>query len=175
MEHEDDGDTNGAWCVWKGWERRLEEIQSRGRIETIQTTEISRLTRILKRMQETGGNLLSLRIKWKLLKTCKEWNNNSNNLTSEDKLNTLWMKWHGHGYTEETWREKPNHSRIKSKYKTNIQKPEHMNQESNYWPIMCLPTIYEIITSILKDSILKFIEYKDSFSLKQKGCKKRTI
>ena len=48
--------------VPKGLERRGKELEIRGRIETIQTTALLRSVRILRRVLETGGDLLSLRL-----------------------------------------------------------------------------------------------------------------
>ena len=55
VEHEGNGDTNCIWCTWnslgkKDLKERLEESEIRGRIETIQTTALSRSTR---RIQQT--------------------------------------------------------------------------------------------------------------------------
>ena len=52
------------------------------RLETIQTTALLRSARILKRVLETRGDLLSLRLQWKTID--KDWseklaNNNNNN------------------------------------------------------------------------------------------------
>ena len=49
----------------KGLERRLKELKIRGRIETIQTTALLRSARILSRVLENWGNLLSVRLQWK--------------------------------------------------------------------------------------------------------------
>ena len=65
MEHEGDSDTNCNWCTrnnpqrlgkcaGKKWKSEYEEI--------IQTTEWLRLARILRRVQKTYGDLLSLRL-----------------------------------------------------------------------------------------------------------------
>ena len=50
--------------VPKGLERGLEELEIRGRIETIQTTTLLRLARILGRVQETWGDFPSFRLQW---------------------------------------------------------------------------------------------------------------
>ena len=47
--------------VHKDLEKRLEKLEIRGRIETIQTTALLRLVRILIRIMETRGDL-SLRL-----------------------------------------------------------------------------------------------------------------
>ena len=48
----------------KGWKKRLEELEIKGRIETIPTTAFLRSTRILRKVLETWGDLLSLRYQW---------------------------------------------------------------------------------------------------------------
>ena len=45
--------------VHKGLERRLEVLEIRGRIETIQTTALLRSARILRKVLKTLGGLLS--------------------------------------------------------------------------------------------------------------------
>ena len=46
----------GVLCtVPKGWERRLEELEVRGKIKTIQITALLRLARILRRVLGTWG------------------------------------------------------------------------------------------------------------------------
>ena len=47
--------------VLKGLERGLEELEIEGQIESIQTTKLLRSAKIFSRVQETGGDLLSLR------------------------------------------------------------------------------------------------------------------
>ena len=46
-------------------EKRLDELEIRGRNETIQTTTLLKLVRILKRGLDIGGDLLSLGLQWK--------------------------------------------------------------------------------------------------------------
>ncbi len=48
--------------VTKGLVQRLEELEIRGRVETIQTTALLRSIRILRRVLETWGDLLSLKL-----------------------------------------------------------------------------------------------------------------
>ena len=45
----------------------LEDLEIGGRVETIQTTSLLRTARILKRVLETWGDLLSLRLQWKTI------------------------------------------------------------------------------------------------------------
>ena len=42
-----------------------------------------------------------------------------------------------------------------------LPKTKETDQKNNYWPITCLPTIYKIITSILEEKIIKFVECKN--------------
>ena len=51
--------------VTKGIFKDLEDLEVGGRVETIQTTALVRTTRILRRVLETWGNLLSLKLQWK--------------------------------------------------------------------------------------------------------------
>ena len=67
MEHESDGDTNSKWCT-----------RTVTRVETIRTTVLLRSAKILRRVWETWGDLLSLKIYqlilvWKILKRSKYW------------------------------------------------------------------------------------------------------
>ena len=43
----------------------LEDLEVGGRVETIQTTSLLRTARILRRVLETWGDLLSLKLQWK--------------------------------------------------------------------------------------------------------------
>ena len=52
--------------VTEGLLKRLEDLKIRGLVKTIQTI-LSRLARILRRVQETWGDLLSLKLKWKTI------------------------------------------------------------------------------------------------------------
>ena len=65
----------------------LEDLEVGGRVETIQTTALLRTARILRRVLETWGDLLSLKLQWKPLantdvKNSKGENNNNNNNSS---------------------------------------------------------------------------------------------
>ena len=51
--------------VTKGWVQALEDLEIRRRMETIQTTAFFRSAKILRRILETGGDLLSFRLQWK--------------------------------------------------------------------------------------------------------------
>ena len=70
MEHEDDGDTNCNWCIWNNSQRigkGMEELEIRGQVETIQTTALLRLARILCRVLVTWGDLLLLKLRGKTI------------------------------------------------------------------------------------------------------------
>ena len=51
--------------VTKGLLKGLEDLEVNGRVETIQTTALLRTARILRRVLETWGDLLSLKLQWK--------------------------------------------------------------------------------------------------------------
>ena len=51
--------------ITKGLLKGLEDLEVGGRAETIQTTELLRTARILRRVLETWGDLLSLKLQWK--------------------------------------------------------------------------------------------------------------
>ena len=55
--------------VAKGLVQRLEDVEIRGRAETIQTTALSRSARILRKVLETGGDFLSLKLQWKIIRS----------------------------------------------------------------------------------------------------------
>ena len=65
MEHEGDDYTNRDWffgAVTKGLLKGLEDLEAGGRVETIQTTALLRTARILRRILETWGDLVSLKV-----------------------------------------------------------------------------------------------------------------
>ena len=49
--------------LWKG----LEDLEVGRRVETIQMTALLRTARILRRVLETWGDLLSLKLQWKVI------------------------------------------------------------------------------------------------------------
>ena len=53
--------------VTKGLLKGLEDLEIGGRVETIQTTALLRTARIMRRVLETWGDLLSLKLQWKTL------------------------------------------------------------------------------------------------------------
>ena len=61
--------------VTKGLLKELEDLEAGGRVvETIQTTTLLRRARILRRVLETWGDLLSLKLQWKTIswRWCKK-------------------------------------------------------------------------------------------------------
>ena len=66
MGHESDGDINCNWCSWYRHQRidtGTGRLGKRARAETIQTTALLKSTRILRRVLETWGDLLSIVIR----------------------------------------------------------------------------------------------------------------
>ena len=65
--------------ITKGLLKGLEDLEVGRRVETIQMTALLRTARILRRVLETWGDLLSLRLQWKTIswwwckKTCYKW------------------------------------------------------------------------------------------------------
>ena len=58
----------GALCtITKGLLKGLEDLEIGGRVETIQMTALLRTARILRRLLETWGELLSLKLQWKII------------------------------------------------------------------------------------------------------------
>ena len=53
--------------ITKGLLKGLADLEVRGRLETIQMTAFLRKTRILRRVLETWGDLLSLKLQWKTI------------------------------------------------------------------------------------------------------------
>ena len=53
--------------ITKGLLKGLEDLEVGRRVETIQMTALLRTTRILSRVLETWGDLLSLRLQWKTI------------------------------------------------------------------------------------------------------------
>ena len=53
--------------ITKGLLKGLEDLEVVGRVETIQMTELLRTARILRRVLETRGDLLSLKLQWKTI------------------------------------------------------------------------------------------------------------
>ena len=53
--------------ITKGLLKELEDLEVDGRVETIQTTALLRTARILRRVLEIWGDLLSLKLQWKTI------------------------------------------------------------------------------------------------------------
>ena len=53
--------------ITKGLLKGLEDLEVGGRVDTIQTTALLRTARILRRVLETWGDLLSLKLQWKTI------------------------------------------------------------------------------------------------------------
>ena len=59
--------TDALGTVAKGLFKGLEDLEVGGQLETIQTTALMRTARILRRVLETWGDLLSLKLQWKTI------------------------------------------------------------------------------------------------------------
>ena len=59
--------------VTKGLLKGLEDLEVSGRVETTQTTALLRTARILRRVLETWGDLLSLKFQWKTISLILMW------------------------------------------------------------------------------------------------------
>ena len=59
--------------VTKGLLKRLEDLEVGGRVETIQMTALLRTARIVRRVLETWGDLLSLKLQWKIHQLTLMW------------------------------------------------------------------------------------------------------
>ena len=68
--------TGAFGTVTKGLLKGLEDLEVGGRVETIQTTALLKTARILRRVLETWGDLLSLNLQWKTISL--RWWENSN-------------------------------------------------------------------------------------------------
>ena len=53
--------------VTKGFLKGLEDLEVGGQVETIQTTTLLRMARILRRVLEIWGDLLSIKLQWKTI------------------------------------------------------------------------------------------------------------
>ena len=53
--------------VTKGLLKGLEDFEVGGRVETMETTALFRMVRILRRVMETWGDLLLLKLQWKTI------------------------------------------------------------------------------------------------------------
>ena len=59
--------TGALGTVTEGLVQRLEDLEITGQVETVQTTALLRSDRILRRVLETWGDLLSLKLQWKTI------------------------------------------------------------------------------------------------------------
>ena len=66
-EHKGDDDINCSWYHWDKPKRSKKETGGQRKIKTIQTLVLLRSSRILRKVLEIWGNLLSLRLQWKNL------------------------------------------------------------------------------------------------------------
>ena len=78
--------------VAKGLLKDLEDLEVGGRVETIQMTALLWTNKILRRVLETWGDLLLLKLIWKTISWCekKGVNNNHNNRFSSSILGVLY-------------------------------------------------------------------------------------
>ena len=53
--------------VTKGLLKGLKDLEVGGRVETIQTTALLKTARILRKVLDTWGDLLSLNLQWKII------------------------------------------------------------------------------------------------------------
>ena len=74
--------------------KRLEDFETRRQVVTIQTRELLRSARILRRVLETWGDLLLRKLQWKSI--CYRWckkltrkNNNDYNDNNNDNMNQI--------------------------------------------------------------------------------------
>ena len=59
--------TGAFGTITKGLLKDLEDLEVGGRVETIKMTTLLRTARIQRRVQETWGDLLSLKLQWKII------------------------------------------------------------------------------------------------------------
>ena len=57
----------GFGTITKGLLKGMEDLEVSGRVETIQMTALLKTARILRRVLETWGDLLSLKLQWKTI------------------------------------------------------------------------------------------------------------
>ena len=77
--------------ITKGLLNGLEDLEVGGRIETIQTTALLRTARILRRVLETWGDLLSLKLQWKTNTGVKNSRGvNNNNKKNQSYQSEIW-------------------------------------------------------------------------------------
>ena len=132
MEHEGDDYTNCDCCfctVTNELLEGLDDLEVGGRVETIQTTALLRTARILRRVLENWGDLLSLKLQGKTISVswCKKTlkyhiNNNDNNNICKSKgdcpiggkCNMKNVEYKATIFTKETEKEKKHYIGISS-------------------------------------------------------------
>ena len=77
--------------VTKGLLKGLEDLEVGGRVETIQTTALLRTARLLRRVLETWGDLLSLKLQWKNHQLTLMWKN-SRGVNNDNNIKE-WIGW----------------------------------------------------------------------------------
>ena len=85
--------------ITKGLLKGLEDLEVGGRVETIQMIALLRTARILRRVLESWGDLLSLKLQWKPsantdVKNSKGVNNNNNNIETHKILSDFEIQTH---------------------------------------------------------------------------------
>ena len=58
---------DGFSTITKGLLKGMEDLEVGGRVETIQMTALLRTSRIMRRVLEAWGDLLSLKLQWKTI------------------------------------------------------------------------------------------------------------
>ena len=69
LEHAGDSDTNYSWCTWNSPQRtgkKLKELEISRRIKTIQITALLRLASTLRKVLESWGDFLTVKLQWKI-------------------------------------------------------------------------------------------------------------
>ena len=92
----------GLGTVNKVLVQGLEDLEISGRVETIQTTALLRSTRILQRVLETWGDLLSLKLQWETICWCEKLSKEKNNYNNS-RWKRLITKFHFFFYSGNSW------------------------------------------------------------------------
>ena len=82
------------FTVTKGLLKRLEELEIGGRVETIQTSTLLRSAKILRRVLENWGDLLSLKLHWKTRRRRRK-TNTAVEYEGDGDINCSWCTWNG--------------------------------------------------------------------------------
>lgn len=56
-----------------------------------------------------------------------------------------------------------------------LPKSENTKDPSQYRPITCLPTLYKILSAVIRDKIDTYLEQENIMTEEQKGCKRRAL